>query len=91
MPGRDVALQLLLQRRSDGLGVLLVLPFRVDGTNPDGSPAGPGLEPLALARGESAVSEGTDFSIELRSSRTSRCSSRRGIPGRGSCGSRSGS
>ena len=66
VPGRDVALQLLLQRRSDGLGVVLVLPFRITGTNADGSQQVQALEPLALARGESAVSEGTDFSIELR-------------------------
>jgi cytochrome c biogenesis protein len=66
VPGRDVALQLLLQRRSDGLGVVLVLPFRITGTNPDGSQQVQALEPLALARGESAISEGTDFSIELR-------------------------
>ena len=35
--------------------------------NPDGSPVIGGLEPLALVRGESATSEGTDFSVELRS------------------------
>jgi cytochrome c biogenesis protein ResB len=66
VPGRDVALQMLLQRRSDGLGILLVLPFRVNGTNPDGSDAIQALQPLALARGESATSAGTDFSVELR-------------------------
>ena len=38
VPGRDVALQLLLQRASDGTGILLVLPFRSVGTNADGSP-----------------------------------------------------
>ena len=31
VPGRDVALQLLLQRAADGTGVLLVLPFRAVG------------------------------------------------------------
>lgn len=66
VPGRDVALQLLLQRASDGVGVLLVLPFRATGTNADGSPIITGLEPLALTRGESATSQGTDFSVELR-------------------------
>jgi cytochrome c biogenesis protein len=67
VPGREVALQLLLRRLEDGTGVLLVLPFRAAGTNPDGSPAIEGLEPLALTIGESATSEGTDFSVELRS------------------------
>lgn len=66
VPGRDVVLQLLLQRASDGAGVVLVLPFRAAGTNPDGTPAVIGLEPLALTRGESGTSAGTDFSVELR-------------------------
>ena len=66
VPGRDVALQLLLQRATDGTGILLVLPFRSLGTNPDGSPNVVGLEPVALARGESATPDGTDFSVELR-------------------------
>ena len=67
VPGRDVALQLLLRRLDDGTGVLLVVPFRAAGTNPDGSPAVEGLEPLALTVGESGRSPGTDFSVELRS------------------------
>src|SRR4051794_4224333 len=67
VPRRDVVLQLLLQRSADGAGVLLVLPFQQAGTNADGSPAITGLEPLALVKGDSATSEGTDFSVELRS------------------------
>ena len=43
VPGRDVALQLLLQRASDGTGILLVLPFRSVGTNADGTPNVVGL------------------------------------------------
>ena len=66
VPGRDVALQLLLQRASDGTGILLVLPFRSLGTNADGTPNVVGLGPVALARGESATPDGTDFSVELR-------------------------
>jgi cytochrome c biogenesis protein len=66
VPGRDVVLQMLLQRAANGAGVLLVLPFRTAGTNADGTPAIVGLEPLALTRGESATSAGTDFSVELR-------------------------
>jgi cytochrome c biogenesis protein len=67
VPGRDVVLQLLLQRAADGAGVLLVLPFQQVGVNADGSPSIEGLEPLALVKGESDTSEGTDFSVELRS------------------------
>lgn len=67
VPGRDVGLQLLLQRASDGRGVVLVLPYRIVGTQPDGSPAVEELVPLALARGESRTAPGIDFSVELRS------------------------
>ncbi len=66
VPGRDVALQLLLQREADGVGVLLVLPFRAIGTNADGTPRIVGLQPIALTRGQSDTPEGTDFSVELR-------------------------
>jgi cytochrome c biogenesis protein ResB len=66
VPGREVVLQLLLQRAADGAGVVLVLPFQAAGTNADGTPAFIGLEPLALTRGESGTSAGTDFSVELR-------------------------
>ncbi|HEY4189763.1 MAG TPA: cytochrome c biogenesis protein ResB [Candidatus Limnocylindrales bacterium] len=66
VPGRDVALQLLLQKADDGTGILLVLPFHAVGTNADGTPNIVGLEPLALAKGESGTSAGTDFSVELR-------------------------
>jgi cytochrome c biogenesis protein len=66
VPGRDVALQMLLQKSDDGTGILLVLPFRSVGTNADGTPNVVGLQPIALARGESATPGGTDFSVELR-------------------------
>jgi cytochrome c biogenesis protein len=66
VPGRDVALQLLLQRQADGTGVLLVLPFKAVGTNADGTPRVLGLQPVAITRGETAQPDGTDFSVELR-------------------------
>ena len=66
VPGRDVVLQLLLQRQPDGTGVMLAVPYRAVGTNADGTPQVIGFLPLALVRGESATSEGTDFSVELR-------------------------
>ncbi len=66
VPGRDVALQLVLQRQSDGTGVVLVLPYRAEGTNADGTPNIVGLGPVALAQGEVATPLGADFSIELR-------------------------
>ena len=66
VPGRDVVLQMLLQRAEDGAGILLVLPFRADGTNADGTPRVAGLDPVALERGQAATPNGTDFSVELR-------------------------
>jgi cytochrome c biogenesis protein len=66
VPGRDVALQLLLQKDAAGRGLLLVLPYRADGTNADGSPNVVGLQPVVLTQGASAQPLGTDFSIELR-------------------------
>ena len=66
VPGRDVVLQLLLQRGADGVGVMLVLPFHQAGVNADGTPVVEGLGPMALTRGEAGTAEGTDFSVELR-------------------------
>ncbi len=66
VPGRDVGLQLLLQRAADGTGVVLVLPYRVTGTAADGKPVVQNLVPLALAAGETKTAEGIDFSVELR-------------------------
>ena len=74
VPGRDVALQLLLQRASDGTGILLVLPFRSVGTNADGTPNVVGLGPVALARGESATPDGHRLLRRApRRSATTRC------------------
>ena len=36
VPGRDIGLEMQLRRLSDGTNVLLMLPYRVTGTNPDG-------------------------------------------------------
>jgi cytochrome c biogenesis protein len=66
VPGRQIALQLLLQRASDGTGLLVVLPFRAAGSNADGAAQVEGLQPVALARGELTQPPGTDFTIELR-------------------------
>jgi len=66
VPGRDVGLELLLQRRADGTGVLLVLPFRLTGQRSDGSPIVEKLFPMAVARGEVGRAPGIDFTVELR-------------------------
>jgi len=65
VPGRDIGLQLLLRQADDGRGILLVLPYRITGTNPDGTPIVENFTPLALARGESGTPAGLDFSVGL--------------------------
>jgi cytochrome c biogenesis protein len=66
VPGRDVGLQLLLDRGSDGGAILLVLPYRATGTNPDGSPVVSVLDPMAIALGETQAASGVDFSVGFR-------------------------
>jgi cytochrome c biogenesis protein len=67
VPGRDLGLQLLLQRGEDGGAVVLILPYRVIGTNPDGTPIPENFTPLALAPGEGAAARDVQLSIEVRS------------------------
>lgn len=62
VPGRDVGLQLILQRDASGTGILLVLPSRAT-VAADGTVASSPLGPLALAQGEAAVPGGADFSV----------------------------
>jgi cytochrome c biogenesis protein len=69
VPGRDIGLSLLLKRGADGVGVLLALPYRVQGTETDGSPKIAYLDgsAVAVAAGEAQVPAGLDFSIGVRS------------------------
>jgi cytochrome c biogenesis protein len=66
VPGRDVGLELLLQRSADGRGIVLVLPYRVVGRNPDGSAVIEELLPMAIAVGETQTVPGLDFTVGLR-------------------------
>jgi cytochrome c biogenesis protein len=66
VPGREIGLRLLLQRQSDGTGVMLVLPYRVVGQESDGSPKVEDLTAVAVAAGEAAVPPGLDFSVGVR-------------------------
>ncbi len=66
VPGRDAGLQLLLQRSTDGGAIVLVVPYRVTGTQPDGSLATEELGAIALAPGESGTSPAIDFVVGLR-------------------------
>lgn len=65
VPGRDLGLQLLLSRAADGTGVVLVLPYRVVGTDAGGNPIPQNFEPVTLIRGETKVSDELGISIAL--------------------------
>ncbi len=67
VPGRDVGLQLLLKRSTDGAGVVLIVPYRITGEDADGNPIATDLPPLALRAGTASPAEGTDFSVGVRS------------------------
>ena len=68
VPGRDIGLELLLQRQPDGIGVLLILPYRVTGTGSDGLPIieEMGGSAVALMAGEAEAPTGLDFSIGVK-------------------------
>ncbi len=66
VPGRDLGLQLLLRRQADGTGVVLILPYRVVGANPDGTPIAENFTALALAKGETGIARDIGLTIELR-------------------------
>jgi cytochrome c biogenesis protein len=65
VPGRDVGLQLLLDRTSEGVGTLLVLPYVVTGTNADGKNQIQTGFPLTVTNGATASFEALDFNVTL--------------------------
>ena len=65
VPGRDLGLQLLLDRDADGTGVVIALPYRVVGTDAAGEPIATSFQAVDLHRGESKVSQDLDLSIGL--------------------------
>jgi len=69
VPGRDIGLSLLLKRDPDGLGILIVAPYRAVGVESDGSPKIEYLDQsaIAIAAGEAQVPSGLDFSVGVRS------------------------
>jgi cytochrome c biogenesis protein len=65
VPGRDLGLQLLLDKAEDGTGVLIALPYRVSGTAADGQPIAQSYQAVQLERGDTKVSQDLDLSIGL--------------------------
>ena len=65
VPGRDLGLQLLLDREPDGTGVVHVLPYRVVGKDASGNPIGSTSEKVDMHVGDTKASQALDLSIGL--------------------------
>ena len=65
VPGRDLGLQLLLDREADGRGVVTVLPYRVTGKDAAGNPIADSFQAVNLSAGDTQVSQALDLSIGL--------------------------
>ena len=66
VPGHPFGLEFLLDRSPEGIGGLVVLPYAVSGTNPDGTPIMVEGDPVYVIRGQSVDLGGLDISLELR-------------------------
>ncbi|MEO8571431.1 MAG: cytochrome c biogenesis protein ResB [Chloroflexota bacterium] len=65
IPGRDMGLELLLDKKADGTGVVIAIPYRITGTALDGKPIQDLRPPVELQRGDTKVSQELDLSIGL--------------------------
>src|SRR5262245_56059906 len=65
VPGRDLGIQLLLDKTADGTGVVIALPYRVTGTDAGGQPIADSFQAVQLQRGDTKVSQDLDLSISL--------------------------
>jgi cytochrome c biogenesis protein len=65
VPGRDLGIQLLLDKAADGTGVVIALPYRVTGTDAAGQPIADSFQAVQLQRGDTKVSQDLDLSISL--------------------------
>ena len=65
VPGRDLGLQLLLGRNEVGEGILVVLPYRIVGTNQDGTEQVQNFDAVQLRRGDEKVSDALGISVTL--------------------------
>jgi len=65
VPGRDLGLQLLLDRAEDGRGLVIILPYRVIGTDAAGKPIPENFAPVRLFRGDTRVSPDLGVSVEF--------------------------
>ncbi len=65
VPGRDLGLQLLLGRDDAGAGVLVVLPYRIVGTDADGTDQVQNFDAVRLRVGDEKVSDALGISVAL--------------------------
>ncbi|HYL39776.1 MAG TPA: cytochrome c biogenesis protein ResB [Candidatus Binatus sp.] len=66
VPGRNIGLQLLLSGDAGGGGTLVLLPYAVTGTNPDGTPTVVDGFPVAVTKGETTAMAGLGLTVSLR-------------------------
>jgi cytochrome c biogenesis protein len=67
VPGQDVGLEMYLDKGADGQPALLLVPYHVTGTNPDGTPIAQSYFPMAAEPGETATSPDVNFTVTLSS------------------------
>ncbi len=66
VPGKEIGLQLLLDRTSEGTGTLVLLPYVVTGQNPDGTNQVQTGFPLTVTRGSTASFDALGFTVTLK-------------------------
>ncbi len=66
VPGRNLGLELVLNRDASGAATLLVVPYAVTGTNSDGTPATVTGFPVAIGSGQSTAMAGLGLTVGLR-------------------------
>ncbi len=65
IPGRAMGIKLLLDKETDGTGVLIAIPYHIAGTAADGQPIEDLYAAVDLHRGDTKVSQDLDLSIGL--------------------------
>ncbi len=66
VPGKEIGLQLLLDRTLEGTGTLVLLPYVVTGQNPDGTNQVQTGFPLTVTRGSTASFDALGFTVTLK-------------------------
>jgi cytochrome c biogenesis protein len=66
VPGRDLGLEMLLLRDVDGVGTLIVIPYRIRAGSPVDDPIVDRAGDMAIRAGERHTLANIDFSVELR-------------------------